>query len=81
MMDHTTPEARRLYFAVLRLMTPSDRFEMSMKMSWQVKEMKFRAIRNRNPEYIEEQVKFIYLHHLLGPKDFKKLFPNVDWLP
>jgi hypothetical protein len=67
----TSPEAARVYFAVLRRMGPAGRARRGAELNETMRRVLADGIRYRHPEYTEEQVWQAVLRHVLGEELFR----------
>ena len=76
----TTEDALEVQFAVLRRMTDEQRAELSVQMSEDLRAIAHDSIRQRHPEYDEEQLKLALFRLLLGDALFRRVWPRAPLL-
>lgn len=64
----TSPEALTLQHEAFRRMTPAERFAAAVEMSEGVRALAETGIRQRNPDYSDEQVRRTLVEIMLGPE-------------
>src|SRR5438046_846120 len=67
----TSPEATRVYFAVLRRLGPSGRVRRWVELTRTMRTILADGIRHRHPEYTDEQVRREVVRRLLGEQLFQ----------
>ena len=70
----TSPEAFRVMVEAYRAMPGSRKMEMAMQMSDDIMEVAASGVRQRHPEYTEEQVRLVLIRMRLGEKLFREVF-------
>lgn len=56
MLSDTSPEARRVYFESLALLSPAERVQIALELTEAAEQMQRAAILRRNPEATEAEV-------------------------
>ena len=74
----TTPEAAWVQVQAYRSMSGAERVRLSFEMGRAVRDKVCAAIRERHPEYSEEQVKYAEFRLHLGDELFEKAYPAVN---
>lgn len=69
-----TADAVRL--RVLRRLTPAERAQIGLEMSEQAFEVARQGIRNRHPDYDDEDVRLAMLRLLHGDEVVRKIYPS-----
>jgi hypothetical protein len=77
----TTLEAFHVQVAVLRRLDPSRRLELACQLSDYMREVSASGVRQRHPEYSEEQVRLAVIRLSLGENLFREVYPGVDVRP
>lgn len=72
----TTLEAARVQFAVLRKLGPEGRDRLGAELSEGVRTVLAEGIRQRHPDYTDEQVRWAMLRALVGDTLFLQAFPD-----
>ena len=74
----TTEEAARVQLAVFRRMTPERRVELALAMTADLRRRLAEGVRQRHPEYSEDQVRLAVIRLTLGDDLFRTVYPGVD---
>ncbi len=74
----TTPEALQVEAAIFRRMTPDQRMALAFRMTASLRTVAAAGVRNRHPEYSEQQVKMAVIRMSLGDELFRKVYPGQD---
>jgi hypothetical protein len=69
----TSPEAFRVMVGIYRAMPASRRLELALQMSDEILEVAAAGIRQRHPEYTEEEVRRTLVRLRLGEKLFREI--------
>jgi hypothetical protein len=77
----TTLETFHVQIAVLRRMDPSRRLELACQLSDYARELSASGVRQRHPDYSDEQVRLAVIRLSLGEKLFREVYPGVDIRP
>jgi len=77
----TDPEAYEAQLEVWRRMAPEKKLAQVFQLSDVVRELVIAGIRDRHPEYDEEQVKHAAFRHFLGDALYREVWPDRDLLP
>lgn len=72
----TSPEAQRLYYSVLRMMTAEMKCEISMKLGEHASQSQLAGLRQKYPNYSEDEIKREYLRNILTPEQFSLFYPD-----
>jgi len=79
---HDTPlEAKRAYYAAMHRLTPEEKLQRAQTLSRMARDVAMQGIRDRHPEYDDEQVRHAYIKMLVGGRTFEQLYPGVDVEP
>jgi hypothetical protein len=76
----TTEDALAVQFAVLRRMTDAQRGDLGVQMAEDLRTIARDSIRERHPEYDEEQLKLALFRLLLGDELFRRAWPEAPLL-
>jgi hypothetical protein len=74
----TTPEAARVQLEVFRGMPPGKRLELAIQMSEDLRHVVLAGVRQRHPEYSEEENRLAAIRLTLGDELFRRVYPGVD---
>lgn len=74
----TTEEAARVQLAAFRRMTPEKRLELAFQMTNDLRRRLAEGVRQRHPEYSEDQVRLAVIRLTLGDDLFRTVYPDVD---
>lgn len=77
----TTLEAYRVQIQALRRLGPEGRLRMMLNFCDFIHDIARSGIRQRHPEYSEEQVKMAFIRLLYGEEIFCKVFPAAQPCP
>jgi hypothetical protein len=77
----TTPDAHRVHEDVLDKLGPARRLEMAIEMSSYVRALAEAGVRQRHPEYDEQDVRRAVLRKLQGRKIYDMCYPGHDIKP
>lgn len=80
MISDTTPEAQAVMTAWYRSMTPTQRLELGLRMAEEGRQMHLRAIKDRHPDYTDEEVQLALGRLWLGDELFRKVRPDAPLL-
>ncbi|AEH51731.1 hypothetical protein [Pseudothermotoga thermarum] len=72
----TPTELEKAQIEILRKMPPEKRLKMSIELTENTIKLLKEGVRNRHPEYSDEEVKFAVIKILLGEELFKKVYPQ-----
>ncbi|HWL41651.1 MAG TPA: hypothetical protein VNQ73_01820 [Ilumatobacter sp.] len=72
----TSPDAAVVRLAVLRRLTPRQRAELTIEMSEQSFAVARAGIRQRHPEYTDDDVRFAMLRLLHGDAVVRTIYPD-----
>jgi len=72
----TTPEAYRAQIEAYRRMGGKGRSEVAFRLSDLVRRTAMAGIRERHPEYGEQEVQRAFVHLLLGAELVKRIWPR-----
>jgi hypothetical protein len=82
MKKDTSSKAERIQIEIFRRVKPERKLELSFELSAFLRELIKEGVRNRHPEYSEEEVEFAVQKILLGEELFKRVYPHFkDILP
>jgi hypothetical protein len=70
----TSPEAFRVLIQAYRGMPPGRRLEIAMQMSEDILEIAAAGVRQRHPDYSDEQVHMALISMRLGEKLFREVY-------
>jgi hypothetical protein len=73
----TSPAAHDLQMRLYRAMTASERGELALRMSDDVRRVAAEGIRDRHPEYSEHEVRRALLALLYGPDAAARVWPRL----
>lgn len=76
----TSLDAHAAQVSAWRRMGPQRRLLLAMQMSDEIRQVALAGIRNRHPEYTEEEARFALLQHQLGYDLFVRAWPNAPVL-
>jgi hypothetical protein len=74
----TTAEAARVHLEIIRRLSPDKRMELALRLSGTIRDVVADGVRNRHPEYDEEQVRLAVMRLMLGAELFQKVRPGVE---
>ncbi len=74
----TTAEAARVQLEILRRLPPGRRMELALGMSDATRTTLVSGVRQRHPEYTEEQIRLAVFRLLQGDKMFQMVYPGVE---
>jgi hypothetical protein len=74
----TTLNAARVYFDVLRRIGPKGRGTRTAELIEGIRAVTASGVRQRHPDYSEEQVRLAVVRLTLGERLFRRAFPRVD---
>ncbi|HUU43742.1 MAG TPA: hypothetical protein VMX57_08180 [Planctomycetota bacterium] len=77
----TSPEARRVQLEALRRLGVEGRLKATCALNRLTRELTKTGIRDRHPDYTEEQVEFALRRIMLGEKLFREVYPDVEVEP
>jgi len=77
----TTPEAFAVYGAALRAMSFEDRARRMVELSDNLHALALAGVRERHPEYDDQEAGLAVLRLTLGEARFRLLFPGVGIRP
>ncbi len=78
----TSLQAFHVQIKVLRRLDPGRRLEqLACQLSDYVRELSTSGVRQRHPEYSDEQVRQAVIRLSLGEKLFREVYPGVDIRP
>jgi hypothetical protein len=77
----TNPEAAEIHMEILRRLPPVRRLEMVFEMNAWLRELLAAGVRQRHPEYSDEQVRLAVIRLWLGEHWFREVYPGVDVQP
>ena len=77
----TTAAAARKQIEILRAMDISDRAEMTFQLSDNLRATIEAGVRQRHPDYNDEEVKKAVIRLTVGEKLFKEAFPGDEIVP
>lgn len=72
----TSEEADNLQFRIIRKMPPEKRLQLLFEFIESGFKLMEEGIRNRHPEYTDEEVRLASIRARLGDELFKKVYPN-----
>jgi hypothetical protein len=82
MKKDTSSKAERIQIEIFRRVKPERKLELSFELSAFLRELIKEGVRNRHPEYSEEEVEFAVRKILLGEELFKRVYLHFkDLLP
>jgi hypothetical protein len=73
----TTVEAARVQYEIFRRMPAERRLELALQMSDALREIAAAGVRQRHPDYSEEQVRLAVIRLTLGDDLFRKAYGDV----
>jgi hypothetical protein len=76
--EDTTPEAFRIQCDIFRKMTPTERLRRTFDLIDFAERLSAAGIRERHPEYSNEQVRMALIRMRLGDELFKQVYPQVE---
>jgi hypothetical protein len=74
----TSEEAARVQLAVFRRMRPEERLELAFQMTNELRGRLAEGVRQRHPEYSEDQVRLAVIRLTLGDDLFRTVYPDVE---
>jgi hypothetical protein len=74
----TSPEAWAILVNIYRRMSPNRRLELVCEMSNSLRRLVADGVRNRHPDYTEDQVRLAVIQLWLGEDLFRQGYPGVD---
>ena len=74
----TTPEAARVQWDIFRRMSPSKRLELALRMSDSLRNVVASGVRDRHPEWSEEQIRLAVIRLTLGNELFRHVYPHAE---
>jgi hypothetical protein len=74
----TTLEAARANLEIVRRLAPEKRLELALELSENIRNVVAAGVRNRHPNYGEDQVRLAVVRLLLGDELFRMGYPNHD---
>jgi len=77
----TTPDAERVYWEIMQRLSGARKLEMAMEMSENMRRIALAGIRQRHPEYNEDEVRRALLLVLQGREIYRQVYPNRDIQP
>jgi hypothetical protein len=77
----TTAEAARVQLEILRRLPPGRRMELALEMSDAMRDALVSGVRQRHPDYTEEQVRLAVFRLLQGDKVFQTVYPGLEIQP
>ena len=77
----TSPEAAEVQVAVWRRMTCDQRVAMAFELSENVRQIAAEGVRQRHPDYSDEEVRLAVIRLQLGEELFQEAFPGCDVTP
>jgi len=77
----TTPEARRVQIEILRRMGFEGRLKAAFALNRMTRELARSGIRERHPDYTDEQVELALRRIMWGDKLFREVYPGVEVEP
>jgi len=80
-ISDTSPEARRVQIEALRRLGVEGRLKATVALNHLTRELTKTGIRERHPDYSEEQVEFALRRIMLGDKLFREVYPDVEVEP
>jgi hypothetical protein len=72
----TSREAASAQLDVYRRMTPEARLRVGLELTEMARRLLIAGIRNRHPEYDDDQVRLASIRLWLGPELFRAPYPN-----
>jgi hypothetical protein len=76
----TSEEAARVQVEVYRRMAPADRLRVGLELTRMSRDLIAQGIRNRHPEYSENDVKWALFRVWLGRELFERAYPRCPQL-
>jgi len=77
MVADTTPDAARVRLAIYRGMAPARRCGIAARMSVDARAIALAGIRQRHPEYDDDQARLALFRLLLGDVMFLRAYPRA----
>lgn len=77
----TSEEAWSVYLDMLRRMSPERRFEMGLRLNALCRRLLEAGVRDRHPDYTDEQVRLAVIGLLLPEDLFRAAYPGVEMVP
>jgi hypothetical protein len=77
-LSDTTPEARRVYFDILRRMTPAERVQVAMELTAAADELLRAGVRRSHPEAQGEEFDYQVLRARYGQELADKVYPQFQ---
>jgi hypothetical protein len=77
----TSLEAARVYFEVLRRIGPAGRGQRTAELNDGLRAVTESGVRQRHPDYTEEEVRLAVLRLAVGEELFRQAFPQTDVKP
>jgi hypothetical protein len=74
----TTPEAAAVQLEVFRRMSDDRRLQLALQMSNTLRRLAADGVRERHPDYSEDQVRLAVIRLTAGEELFRQAFPGVD---
>lgn len=76
----TSPEADAVQLEVYRRLGAEGRVELALRMSEEARATTRAGIRDRHPEYSEEEVRYAFFRLIHGDELFRKAWPEAPLL-
>lgn len=73
----TSPEMEKLQMDILRKMDPEKKWSLMMELIEMSRRLLMEGIRNRHPEYGEEELKLALIKILIGEELFALVYPDA----
>lgn len=72
----TSPEIEEIQIEIFRKMEPERKLSLVFQLMALEKEIMIEGIRNRHPEYTDQEVKLAFIRLSLGDVIFEKVYPG-----
>lgn len=72
----TSADAHRVQLSAIRRLPPARRVEMALRMSEEARAVTMAGIRDRHPEYTEQEARLAMFRLIHGDEAFRRVWPG-----